>query len=89
MPGISALTNALGSEGIVVIAQDPVLVVVHVDDQVHGLGAVSLGVQLECICDVKEKIRSAVSLSRGDLRNWTERDNWDLKKKNLPKTTFW
>lgn len=46
------LTNALGSEDVVVVAEYPVLVVVHVDDQVHGLGAVSLGVQLESVCDV-------------------------------------
>lgn len=49
------LTNALVSEDIVVNAKDPVLVVVHVDDQVHGLGAVSLGVQLESVCDVWRK----------------------------------
>lgn len=61
MSGISALTNALGSEDIVVIAQDPVLVVVHVDDQVHGLGAVGLGVQFEGICDVREETGSALS----------------------------
>ena len=43
-------TDATVGENLVVVAKDPV-VVVHVDDQVHSLGAVCLCVQLQGICN--------------------------------------